>query len=127
MKYLKGEEILVIHARIIDATGGLHGIRDINLLASLVERPKLKLGGKEQFRGIFQKAATYFESLARYHVFVDGNKRTAIASAARFLNINGYDLNTTNKEVEKFVLNIVVDKLDTKTIANWLKENSRRK
>ena len=127
MKYLKGEDILIIHARIIDATGGLHGVRDVNLLASLVERPKSEFGGKEQFRGVFQKAAVYLESITQYHTFVDGNKRTAVASAARFLGLNGYELTATNKEVEKFVLRVVTDKLDIKTIASWFKKHSRKK
>ena len=41
MIYLTGEEILVIHSEIIDQTGGSHGIRDIGLLQSIVEKPKI--------------------------------------------------------------------------------------
>ena len=126
MEYLNGEDILVIHARIIDETGGLHGVRDINLLASLIERPKSKFGGKEQFPGVFKKAATYLGSLAQYHVFVDGNKRAAIASAARFLYLNGYNLSASNGGIEKFMLDVVVKKPDIADIANWLEKNSRK-
>ena len=126
MKYLSGEDLLVIHARIVDATGGLHGVRDINLLASLLERPKSQFGGKEQFKGVFRKAAVYLESLVQYHVFLDGNKRTAIASTARFLYLNGYDLTASNKEVEKFVLGVAVKKPDIADIADWLKKNAKK-
>ncbi|MBI3305432.1 type II toxin-antitoxin system death-on-curing family toxin [Candidatus Parcubacteria bacterium] len=80
MNYLTGEEILAIHSEIIDQTGGLHGVRDAGLLASILERPKTAFGGKEMHRGLFKKAAVYMEGLARYHVFTDGNKRTAIAA-----------------------------------------------
>ena len=73
MKYLTPQEIIVVHAQVVDETGGLHGIRDMGLLLSLIERPKTSFGGSESYRGVFTKAAVYLESLATYHVFVDGN------------------------------------------------------
>ena len=126
MKYLTAEEILIIHARIIDETGGSHGIREVGLLASLIERPKAKFGGQEQYKGIFKKAATYLDSLVRYHVFVDGNKRTAIAASARFLALNDYNLVATNKGMERFVLKATVEKFDPEEIARWLKTHSKK-
>lgn len=110
-----------MHARIIDETGGLHGIRDTGLLVSLTERPKTSFGKKEMYPGIFEKAAVYLESLARYHVFIDGNKRTGIATSARFLSLNGYMLNVSNKEMERFVLRMVQEKPSLETIAVWFK------
>ncbi len=124
MKYLAGEEILVIHARIIDETGGLHGVRDTGLFLSILEKPRMKFGGKDLYQGVFAKAAVYFEAFASYHVFVDGNKRTAFAAAARFLFLNGYEVVVSNKDVEQFVLRSVVQKLDINVIASWLKKHS---
>ena len=121
MTYLTPQDILVIHARIIEETGGLHGIRDIGLLVSLTERPKASFGRKEMYPGIFEKAATYLESLVRYHVFVDGNKRTSIAASARFLFINGFAITASNQEVEAFVLKVVEEKLTIGIIVAWLK------
>lgn len=86
----------------------------------------MRYAGKELHKGVFQKAAVYFDSLARHHVFVDGNKRTAVVSSARFLFMNGYELATGNKEIEKFALRVVSEKPDLKTIAAWFKKNSRR-
>ena len=125
--YLSVEDILVLHARIIDETGGLDGVRDINLLASAAERPKVTFGGKPLYPDTFTKAAAYLESLARHHVFIDGNKRTSIATAARFLFLNGYELTATNKQVEKFVLEVAIGRYDIKTIARWFKNNSKKK
>ena len=126
MKYLDSEDILIIHARIIDKTGGSHGIRDIGLLISLGARPKTKFSGKELYKSVLQKAAVYLESLVSYHVFVDGNKRTGIATAARFLFLNGFELVASNRELEKFVLKIATKKLDVDSIAKWIKKHSRR-
>lgn len=126
MKYLTGEEVLVIHSEIIDKTGGLHGIRDTGLFVSILAKPKMTFGGKDLYKGVFEKGATYFESFAKYHVFLDGNKRTGFAASTRFLYINGLELTATNREAEKFTLKIVTKKLDLKTIADWLKKHSRK-
>ena len=125
MKYLTAQDILVLHAKVVEQTGGSQGIRDVHLLASLVERPKTSFGGKEMFPSIFEKAATYLESLAKYHVFVDGNKRTAITASARFLFLNGYKLSATNKEVEDFVVRVASEKVELSEIAGWFKNHSR--
>ena len=126
MKYISSEDILVIHARIIDAIGGSHGVRDIGSVASVSERPKMKFGGKELYPTVFGKAAAYFESTAFFHPFIDGNKRTAIALAARFLSLNGYLLDVSNTAMEKFVLEAVVHKYDISKISDWFKKNSKK-
>ena len=126
MRYLTAEEVLVIHSEILDKTGGLHGIRDVGLFASLLEKPKAAFGGKELYRGIFKKAAVYFEALVHYHVFFDGNKRTGVAAAARFLFVNGYELVATNREVESFALKVARQKPSLEAIAAWLKNHSKK-
>ncbi len=85
MRYLSAEQVLFIHARVIDETGGAHDVRDIGLLQSAVARPKATFGGKDLYADVLSKAAALVESLARNHPFVDGNKRTAIISTGIFL------------------------------------------
>ena len=126
MKYLSAEDILIIHARIVDATGGAHGVRDVHLVASAAERPRTTFGKKDLYPDVCTKAAAYLESIARHHAFLDGNKRTAIAAAARFLFLNGYELRATNKELEKFVLAVAVGKKDVPEIASWFKKYTRK-
>lgn len=121
MRYLTIQEVLVLNAKMIEATGGSKGVRDIHLLLSLIERPKSSFGGKEMFLTVHEKAAVYLESIAKYHVFLDGNKRTAIVTAARFLFLNGYKLTASNKEVEVFVLRVATEKLPIEDIAEWFK------
>ena len=126
MKYLVAEDILVIHSEVIDETGGMHGIRDTGLLMSIAEKPKSRFGGKELYEGFFKKAAVFLESLVQYHIFIDGNKRTGAASAARFLFINKYEMTATNKELENFVIKVAVNKLDPDAISVWLKKHSKK-
>jgi len=125
MKYLSGEEILIIHSEIINHTGGLHGVRDVHLLASIVEKPKTKLYGKEMYPDVWHKAATYLEALAQYHVFTDGNKRTAVAVAAFFLYKNKKNFKATNKSIVSLALKVAQKQLEAKKVAAWLKKNSQ--
>ena len=126
MKYLEAQEILILHSEIIDQTSGMHGVRDIGLFLSILEKPKSKFSSKELYKGIFQKAAVYLESIVQYHVFLDGNKRTAAISSARFLYLNGYELVATNRELENFVIQVAIEKLDLKIISVWLKGHTRK-
>jgi death-on-curing protein len=124
VKYLTPQDVLILHARVIDEIGGLHGVRDTNLLSSAIERPKMRFGGKDLYKNVFEKAAAYFESLARNHAFLDGNKRTAVLATARFLFLNGYELTTTNKKLENITLRLSVGKVKLPRIAIWLKQHS---
>jgi death-on-curing protein len=122
--YLTVQQVLFIHARLIDTTGGEHGLRDLGLLESAVSRPQATFDGQDLYPDLFQKTAALMESLAQNHPFVDGNKRTAITSAAMFLLQNGRSLQTTNEELERFTFR-VVDKRPTLTIiADWFRANS---
>ena len=124
MKYLTAQEILILHARVIDETGGLDGVHDVGLLASAVERPRMRFGRKELYRGVFAKAACYFESIARNHAFSDGNKRTAVIVAARFLAVNGYELRALNREVISLAIRVATGRAELQAIAAWLKSHS---
>lgn len=126
MVYLDGEDLLRLHKVVIDYAGGSHGVRDARLLASILESPKQSFGGVPVYPDIWQKAGAYMEKLAKFHVFVDGNKRTSLAAAARFLELNNYALLATNKEAETFVVQVVTKKLDVVSIATWLKRHSRK-
>ncbi len=126
MWYLAGEDILEIHNEIIEKTGGAHGVRDIGLFLSAIERPRARYEGKELYPDIFHKAGAYFDSFAKHHVFVDGNKRTAFAATVRFLFVNGYEFTAGNKQVEIFTLRVVTRKPGVPVIAAWLRRNSRK-
>ena len=126
MRYLTVEEILAIHDRIIDDIGGSLGVRDENLLRSLSERPRASFGGTEQFSTLFDKAAAYLEAIATYHVFVDGNKRTAITVAQIFLKANGCEIiSLPIEETEEFILGAAQRQKSLSEIVAWLEKNSK--
>jgi death-on-curing protein len=120
VKYLSPEQVLFIHSRIIDATGGAHGLRDIGLLQSAVSRPRATFNGKDLYKDLFHKAAAVMQSLAVDHPFIDGNKRTAITSAAVFLTLNGRVLEATRGELVAFAVAVAVG-LPFHDIAAWFR------
>ena len=126
MKYLSATDILAVHDRVIEETGGGLGVRDSHLLGSIAERPKTSFGGAEQFPDVSTKAAVYLESIATYHVFLDGNKRTAITAAGVFLALNGYETNFPLAESEVFMLAAAQRQKSLEEIATWLKKHSKR-
>ena len=126
MKYLSAADILAVHDRIIEETGGALGVREANLLASIAQRPKTSFGGTEQFLDVFTKAAAYLESIATYHVFLDGNKRSAITVAGIFLALNGYTMNFPVAESEKFILAAAQRQKSLVEICMWLKKHSKK-
>ena len=54
IEYLTLEEILLIHSSMIKRFGGLKGVRDKNLLHSVIELPKSTMFGEDLHPGIFQ-------------------------------------------------------------------------
>jgi death-on-curing protein len=124
MRYLTVEQVLFLHARLIEETGGSHGIRDIGLLESAVARPQATFGGEELYPDVFSKAAALMHSLIRNHPFIDGNKRTGITAAALLLRANGFRLEASNAELEALALRVARGEPDAAEAAVWLREHT---
>jgi death-on-curing protein len=124
MKYLTLEQVLFLHARLIDETGGSHGIRDTGLLESAVARPQATFEGRDLYADPFSKAAALMHSLISNPPFVDGNKRTGMAAAALLLRANGFRLEASNPELEAFALRVARGESDAAEAAVWLEEHT---
>lgn len=124
MNYLTPEQILFLHARLIEETGGSHGLRDLGLLESAAARPQATYGGQDLYPDLFSKAAALMDSLIHNHPFVDGNKRTGITAAGLFLVRNGYRLDASNPDLEAFTRQVAESKPDITEIAGWLQAHS---
>jgi death on curing protein len=125
VNYLLAEQVLFIQARIIQETGGAHGVRDMGLLLSAIARIQPTFDREELYLDLFSKAAALFESLVSNHPFLDGNKRTAITAAGLFLRLNGARLSTTQSELERFTLRAAQGIIGLDESKAWFEENSR--
>ena len=126
MDYLSLTEILLLHARLIQQTGGAEGVRDLARLESAIERPQAMFDGADLYPDLWSKAAALMESLIQNHPFVDGNKRTGLAAAAILLERNGHRLAADNNEVFDFTMNVARGEVRRQEITRWLEENSER-
>lgn len=82
--------------------------------------------GRELYPNIWIKTAYIIQRIAKKHIFLDGNKRTAIIAGLTFLELNGYELDFTADEGEKIMLG-VTNSPDTEevmvSLAEWLKKH----
>ena len=124
MRYLATDEVLLIHERILERSGGAGGIRDWNLLDSAVQRSRAAFGGEDLYAGLFTKAAALGHSLVLNHPFVDGNKRTAWEAMHTFVEENSYALRANLDEIVELMLRIADKSLGVEQVAAWLKRHS---
>ncbi len=87
--HLNVPAVLAIHREVLAAHGGGAGIRDQTLLESAVAAPQATYGGVPVMSDATEVAAAYLFYICRNHPFVDGNKRTALASCLVFMQRNG--------------------------------------
>ena len=122
MKYLSPEQVLFIHALLIQETGGSFGVRDIGLLEAAVARSQGTFDGDDLYPDLLSKAAAMLQSLVENHPFVDGNKRVGITATGLFLKMNGVRLIAESKELEEFTLGIAKGGMDISEIRAWLEQ-----
>ena len=99
-------DIMLLHEKIIDKTGGIRGIRDIGLLEMAASSPFASFGREDLYKTVEEKAEQLCNSLIRNHPFLDGNKRIGILAMLVFLDLNGKKFNTTNEEIISLGLNV---------------------
>jgi death-on-curing protein len=103
--FLETTQVLSLHETSLARYGGLPGIRDHGGLESAVAQAQTAYHYGQA--DVIQIAANYLFHIAKNHAFLDGNKRTAAASAITFLWMHGYDLNPRmNVEMEELTLGI---------------------
>ncbi len=124
MKYLSPHQVLFLHARLIEETGGSHGVRDMGLLLSALGRPQATFEGKDLHPTMYQKAAALSDSMINNHPFVDGNKRTGIGAAVLFLSLNGYVVTASNQELLDLTMQIAQKRTTIDEVANWFEKYS---
>jgi death on curing protein len=114
------EDLIFIHSAAIARYGGASGIRDVGSLEAAAIRPYTALGGSEMFPGPFTKAAALMESVIQRHPFLDGNKRTGVASAIYLLRKHGYQLvRVTNQQLVELSLNVAEHRMSLTELASW--------
>lgn len=122
MIYLTLEDLLEIHRRVIESTGGSDGIRSIPLLDSAVARPQATFGGIDLYPALPEKAAALLHSIISNHPFVDGNKRTGFTAMDVFLRLNDYHLLAGEDEIYELVMSVASESIALSKITSWIEQ-----
>jgi death on curing protein len=120
--YLTANDLYNINEEV---TGKIPFVRDRHLLLSAERRPRMMVFGEEQFPTLYDKAAALLQSLAYHHLFVDGNKRTAIRAVEMFLEANGLHPTWQMREEYDFVLRVAQAQVEIPEISEWIKAHTQ--
>lgn len=121
--------VKAIHREVLAAHGGSPGLRDVSLLESAVAAPQATMMGRPLFTDPLEVAAAYLFYLCQNHPFVDGNKRTALATCLVFLAENGLlpDEELNADEWEALSLGVASSELDRAQATRALRRLLRKK
>lgn len=120
MRCLTVDETLELHRRVLDAAGGMSGIRDLGAVESAVAQPQMSFGGQDLYVGLAEKVAAVGFSLVRNHPFVDGNKRIGHAAMETFLVLNGWEFVASVDEQEQVILNLAAGQMEREQFTAWV-------
>ena len=126
MRYLTMAEVLDLHRRVIEQSGGAEGVRDLGSIESAVVQPQMTFGGDELYQTIESKATALCFSLVMNHPFMDGNKRVGHAAMETFLVMNGFELSADVDDAENVILNLAAGDLSREQLLEWVGANVRR-
>ena len=88
INYFSAEEAILLHdIEVIEKIGGLHGVKDKGRVFSVFEH----LQNDDYYPDFETKLTVLVFNTVQFHMFNDGNKRSSIVFAIKFLTINHLD------------------------------------
>lgn len=122
--FLTLDEILSLHEDQVRRYGGSGGVRDLGLLQSALGTVMATFGGAFLHQTLFEMAAAYLFHICRNHPFIDGNKRTAVAAALTFLEMNGIEIDADESEFYDLVMGVAEGKVTKAAAAVFFEKQS---
>lgn len=123
MRYLGLAEVVDLHRRILQVTGGAMGLRDRGALESAIAQPQATFSGLELYPTLAEKAAALCFGLIQGHPFVDGNRRVGHAAMEAFLVLNSSEVEATVEDQERLILNLASGRLERNQLVDWLRQH----
>ena len=123
--FLTLTEVIEVHVDQIKRYGGQEGVRDFGLLESALAQPEASFAGEWLHKDLCEMAAAYAYHLSQNHPFIDGNKRTALACALVFLELNGVSVGDPRGLLRDAMLDIASGKMSKSEFAQLLRQLSQ--
>ena len=117
-------EILRLHQKLLDATGGLSGTRDLGLLESAVYSANQVFGEEEAYPTVEQRAARLAYAITQNHPFVDGNKRIGMLVMLMTLRLNHVQIQYTQAELIQLGLSVADNSYRYEDILAWINNHT---
>jgi death-on-curing protein len=116
--------LLDLHDELLAEHGGAPGLRDAGALESSLARPYQLIAYGDDTLTIFDLAAALCASICRNHPFVDGNKRAAFVALGVTLGLNGFELDTTEREAADRILTLAAGTQSEAEFRDWVADHS---
>lgn len=119
------EEILfVLHAQQVERYGGSHGVLDENVILGALHRP-INRWAYDQPVDFADLAAVYLVAFAGTQGFNDGNKRTGLACALVFLEMNGISFEGDPQDFYDLTMLVATHQVGDSEVAIWFRQRIR--
>lgn len=122
MKTLDKEQIKRLHKKLLDATGGLDGIRDEAMLDSALSAAFQTFDGLELYPSTTAKIARIAYGLVCNHPFIDGNKRIGTYVMLVLLELNKIDVEFSDEDVIRIGLDLANGRMTDKQLLDFILE-----
>ncbi len=120
MIWITTEDVIQIHSRVIQGSGGLDGLRDRDGLEAAVSAPMQTFGGQELYPTDIEKIARLGFGLASNHAFLDGNKRIGAMMTQLLLKWNGYHLELCSGDLADMFIAIADGSATEQDLLQWI-------
>jgi death-on-curing protein len=124
--YLTADQILTLHEMALEE-GGLAGVRSQQALLSAIGQVGQTVFGEDAYPTLAEKAAAYAFFVIAGHPFNDGNKRTGSLAMELFLDLNGFELQQTDAEIEDMVISVAAGTVDQGEFFGWVVNHAKPK
>lgn len=123
MIWITADDVIQIHSRVIQRSGGMDGLRDRAGLEAAVLAPMQSFGGQDLYPTTVEKIARLGYGLASNHAFVDGNKRIGAMMTQLLLKWNGFQMSLSSGELADMFIAIADGSAGESDLLAWIQRH----
>ena len=120
MIWITADDVIQIHSRVIQRSGGMDGLRDRASLEAAISAPMQSFGGQDLYPTTVEKIARLGYGLASNHAFVDGNKRIGAMMTQLLLKWNGFQMSLRSGELADMFIAIADGSAEESDLLVWI-------
>lgn len=123
---LSKEQVKRLHNKLLNATGGLDGIKDEALLDSALSAAFQTFDGAELYPSVTAKIARISYGLICNHPFIDGNKRIGTYVMLILLELNNIEADFSDNDIIRVGMEIAAGKMNDEQLLDLILKKEAR-